>query len=276
MVIEKSGNLLTEYNLKTNLLKVCVQTKKEIEIAIDSYSYKTRKKYRIVPKNNNLIIYIYICIMGKCSGSINVRQKLSTWFISKIKDHCCSKLSFFVPQSLIVKEIENTGISFHNLKDLKNIIRQKYPSEKPSRIVRIYQSLNRMLESNSSAINVIGIVEKIKEEGGDCLVKYNENGEIAFIGVISKLSIIFLKSDFFFGTIICDSTFITSISRGFLICCSIKLWNKKISPISFAWTSEENADFWGNLLILFTRNDILIKTIISDQGTAMLSGFNLH
>ena len=244
----------------------------DLHIFIQTYSLNIKKKYFIHYSSNSSIQYKCRNCKASIMAKINIHGK---WFFSNVINHSCEQNIYFVSSKIIENEIKSFGILFKNKNDIIKLIKKKYPNVKAQRILRIYNNIWN-LESSNLFVHwnmILEIVNRIFEIGGKKIIDYNKKNQITFIGFITPLATLYIKSNCFFGTIIADSTFITSSSKGNLLSIIVKLPNKTIFPIITGWTSRETKSSWLKMFSILESLNISVKALVSDQGISMIQAF---
>ena len=241
-----------------------------MDLAVANYSMSNLKQYKKT-KNYEKIMN-YKCI--NCDSSIKCRSQNNMWGVICISGHTCSKDVYKTSRIIIENHVKLNGPKDSNLKMYFKEIQKKFKGTNIKKISRIY---NRVFNRNklgwiSSFNRALNICKEIGLGGG--ITKIIENDQkTTNIVIMPKISLDFLKSEAFFGTIICGSTFSTSFLNGLLLILGVKLPNKSFFPAIFGWSNSEKSEDWEYMLNILKENKIFIKALVSDRGSAILSAF---
>lgn len=122
--------------------------------------------------------------------------------------------------------------------------------------------------------DLITIADKIKTEGGNQSIIFEDGSKIKFISVIPNYSVEFLQSSAFFPLLIGDGTHCHSISKGVYIIFIALTGNHEILPIAWGWGRTESSENITNVLKLMIPNIKCKISFITDKGTAFESAIN--
>ena len=164
---------------------------------------------------------------------------------------------------------DKLGSSF--MSQVRNALGDPYITD--GRIRRAYDRIWSLTTSKRlKTWNLLpGLCELIRKDGGTAVLHRTEAG-VKFCGIMPSFCHAYLQSKLFFPVVATDGSFQCGIGRGHLLAIVALTGERTILPLAWGWGDSEDKENMVALMSLLSEEERkLIRTVISDEGKAIIS-----